>query len=260
MKKEKILLETVYGHKMYLPKDLIPYQQGELQRKKIYEPATSEVIMRILRPGMRVAECGANCGYHALNIAKVIGATGKLYCFEANPELIEYLQENLELNGYSDYCSVINKGIWSHNTSMPFPILATGQGGASFKNEEQLTRQDTRVVNIPVVSLDSFFDDEPVDLLRMDIEGAEIEALKGASGLLEVNEPTLIFEWTPENSGIEESTEIFHLLKSHGYKVYRISNYGLIEMSGAHEFHYNYEDLCRHGQRDVFCSKQIPVL
>lgn len=260
VKGTNVLLETIYGHRLFLPRGRIPYQQGALEKDGVYEPATSRLLYEVIRPGMRVAECGANCGYHALNIAKAIGPDGKVWCFEANPELIPILRENLGQNGYADRTRVINAGIWARDEYLDFPMLDTGLGTASFKKGEQFTRPSTRVARVRAMSLDSFFGESWLDLIRMDIEGAELEALEGARNLLRRCRPMLIFEWTHENSSPSESALVYDLLMEFGYRIHRITNTGLLPVTDAESLHQGHRELCEAGQRDLFCSVTGPAV
>jgi len=246
-----ILLETIYGHKMYLPKGKIPYQEDAIKKYGIYEPATSAAIYRFVKPGMHVVEAGACCGYHALNIARAIGSGGKLSCFEANPNLIEFLTRNLDINGYIGNVEIHNMGLWINEGVLPFPLLEWGLGGASFKNPRQLENLPT--VRIKTVSLDSFFGGERVDFIRMDIEGAELEAIKGAKKLLTEQNPPMIMEWIPDNVYASESMELYGLLKEINYHIYRITGDGLKEITRGEDLYSKYVD---EHDRDILCCKE----
>jgi len=246
-----IKLETINGHTYYLPEGKIPFQEDAIKQSGMYEPATSAVISEFVKPGMNVIEGGACCGYHALNIARAVGPEGRVFCFEANPDLVEILKKNMEINGYIDNVEVVHAGLWFEENVMPFPMLNAGLGGASFKNRRQLAAVPT--VPVRMVSLDDLFSDKRIDFIRMDIEGAELEALKGADTILRNQQPTMILEWIPDNSSFEESVMLYDLLKELGYRVYRITSEGLSRIG-------NYEDL--HGsyaathERDVLCSRE----
>jgi len=244
-----ILLETIYGHKMYFPEGKIPFQEDEIKKYGIYEPATSAAIYRFVKPGMHVVEAGACCGYHALNIAKVIGSQGRLTCFE---DLMGFLARNLEINGYSDNTEVHNTGLWSHEGVLPFPLLEWGLGGASFKSPRQLANVPT--AQVKTVSLDSFFGGSRVDFIRMDIEGAELEVVKGAKKLLTEQVPPIIMEWIPGNVHAAESMELYGLLKAVNYRIYRITGDGLKEITRAEDLYSKY--VGEH-DRDVLCCKEL---
>ena len=246
-----ILLQTIYGHKIYLPGGKIPYQEDAIKKYGVYEPATSAAIYRFVKPGMHVVEAGACCGYHALNIAKAIGPGGGLSCFEANPNLVEILSKNLEMNGYRDFAEVHNMGLWVEEGELPFPLLEWGLGGASFKNPRQLANVPT--VQVKTVSLDSFFANKPVDFIRMDIEGAELEAIKGARSILTEQGPSMILEWIPGNVRANESMQLYKLLKDLDYYIYRITSDGLKEIARNEDLFSKHVET---DDRDILCCKE----
>ncbi len=222
------MLQTSNGHRYALPKGLIPFQENAICETGSYEPATSRVIDEILSAGDVVIEGGACCGYHALNIARAVGAAGKVHCFEANPLLHAFLHENIRTNGYAQIASVYRMGLWEQEGMLDFPLLPHGLGGASFK--KPLQRARCRTVPVRVVGIDSFFEHQAIDLIRMDIEGAEFEVIRGAQKLLREQQPAIIMEWIAENTRSGQSMELYELLVKAGYHIYRIAYDSLIEV------------------------------
>lgn len=248
-----IKLETINGHTYYLPEGKIPFQEDAIRQSGVYEPATSAAIYKYVKPGMNVVEGGACCGYHALNLAKAVGPAGRVYCFEANPELVKIIEKNVEINGYADTVEVTHAGLWFEESVMPFPMLGAGLGGASFKNPRQLAAVPT--VPVRMVSLDDQFADKRVDFIRMDIEGAELEALKGAESVLSKQQPDMILEWIAVNTSSGDSVEMYELLKRYGYQLYRITRDGLGKIA-RYEDLYSSEHVATH-ERDILCSSEV---
>ena len=83
-------LSTIYGYDFYMPRGIVKSQQREIEETGFYERGTSETIFRFVERGMRVMDCGSNCGYHALNLAK---ATGRSKSYYAKKAIEEYLEE-----------------------------------------------------------------------------------------------------------------------------------------------------------------------
>jgi hypothetical protein len=149
---------------------------------------------------------------------------------------------------------VLNKGVWSHEDELSFPLLSESLGKGSFKKPEQFSEEGTVPIKISVVSLDSIFGDQSIDLLRMDIEGAEIEAIKGATKILQNPTIKVVLEWTPEIADRSESDELYDLMVGMGFDLYRITKQGCIKINSADQLHAQ-EALCRNGQRDIFCFR-----
>jgi FkbM family methyltransferase len=250
--KDVIKLETIHGHTYYLPEGKIPFQEDAIKQSGVYEPATTAAIYKYVKPGMNVIEGGACCGYHALNLAKAVGSEGRVSCFEANPDLVDILKKNVEINGYEGYVEINHAGLWFQESVLPFPLLSMGLGGASFKNTRQLAVLPT--VPVRMVALDDLFSDKRVDFIRMDIEGAELEALKGAETILGDQQPAMILEWIPDNSSSDESVELFELLKKFDYQIYRITSEGLKKVADCEDLLGKY--VATH-ERDILCCREI---
>jgi hypothetical protein len=79
-----LLMQTIFGHTMYLDSrdiSLTPH----LLRQGCWEPDVTRFFLRIVKPGMRVVEVGANVGYYTLLACSLVGPTGRVTAFEANP-------------------------------------------------------------------------------------------------------------------------------------------------------------------------------
>jgi FkbM family methyltransferase len=137
-----------------------------------------------LKEGDTVIDGGAYLGDFTLYAAKVVGNSGRVIAFE--PDLSNYkkLLENIVLNNI-DNVIVINKGLYSENTNLKF---YNDSSGGSFLISENLESKPNGIVEVPVAKLDDEMDRlgiSSVDFIKMDIEGAEIEALKGCKKILE---------------------------------------------------------------------------
>ena len=96
----------------------------------------------------------------------------KVFSFEVNKELFTVMQENIEKNGLKDNFIAINKAIW--DTSEPMYLhIPTGDIAGGMVGEEQTG------IRIDTVTIDEFFEQIEYDFIKMDIEGAELRALRG---------------------------------------------------------------------------------
>jgi FkbM family methyltransferase len=138
---------------------------------------------RLTRPGDVVLECGAHHGFTTILLANWIGPTGRLTAFEASPSSAMILRENIAHNDLAGRVTVEAKAVGSRRGS----LSVTDES-----NSVPLTGRMSRGVSVPVVPLDDYADLEAT-LVKLDVEGFEIEALQGATRVLE-RKPKLAIE------------------------------------------------------------------
>ncbi len=260
---EIVQLSTDSGFDFYMPQGLVPSQQREIETTGKYEPATSATLLRFVEPGMSVIECGANCGFHTLNLAKAVGRQGKVYTYEANPELVPIIQQNVTSNGYAEVVDIHNQGVWQEDTTLPFPVRKQSLGGAGLKRKSsnpikrwKSNRKVKRYIDLEVRSLTSLCRNRDIDFLRMDIEGAEFEAIMGSLDLLRDHNITVVLEWIPKNTNRKTTLALYDTLRSLGYWIYRIGAEGLVRINSGGEFYDRYQEIWQAGQCDVLCRKE----
>jgi FkbM family methyltransferase len=130
---------------------------------------------RMAAPGDVVLECGAHHGFMTILIANWIGPLGRVTAFEASPASAAILRRNVELNRLSDRVIVEARAVGARAG-----ILKISEES----NSVPLTGRFEPGMRVPVVRLDEFADLAPT-LVKLDVEGFEMEALRGASRILE---------------------------------------------------------------------------
>ena len=168
-----------------------------------------------------VYDIGAGYGYHTLFLSRLVFPRGRVFAFEPDPDSLRALRMALEANRVQNV-KIIDRGVGSHGGLRTFyrrplslhcslyPAQASG-GGNSWR-----TQSTHGTFSTQVVSLDDFVFVEgyPVpDLLKIDVEGAEIEVLTGASRVLAEYHPTIICEIHSAKLG----QEVTMMLSENGY-------------------------------------------
>ena len=115
----------------------------------------------------RILDCGANVGVSCIYFRKLF-PNAKITAFEPDPSIFSYLKTNLASAGYHDV-ELIAKGVWSSNTTLRF----RSEGADAGRIE---SGGSTNSIEIPTIRLRDFVGDA-VDLLKLDIEGAETEVI-----------------------------------------------------------------------------------
>lgn len=196
-------------------------------------------VDRVVQPGMTVVELGANYGCHTLPLARKL-KNGHLYTFEANPHVARLLEMSLRLADAKNV-TLFRKAAYSENTMVQFNSLSQRDAkgrGQNFGHSHILTsKSDERgeLLSVEAVRVDDVLADLPrVDLFRIDIEGAELPALKGATRLLDRSpDAPIIMEWAPEMmAGHGDVKEFLRSLRERSYRIWRIMDERtLVEMT-----------------------------
>jgi FkbM family methyltransferase len=148
-----------------------------------YEPAMQEAMVRRVTPGSTFYDVGANVGFYSL-LASQLVRDGRVYAFEPLPINVSYLRRHLELNQITNV-QVVEGAISNHSGVAHFEVEETGAMGRL---------EDAGTLSVTTISLDSFIDSAdvvPPDFIKMDIEGEELNALKGAEHCLRAYRPTI---------------------------------------------------------------------
>ncbi len=194
-----------------------------------YEPQETALVRALLRPGMCFVDVGANRGYYTLLAADLVGRHGRVVAFEPHPSLFRLLESNLAVNGLS-WVTPLRIAVADCDGEMN---LAGVEDGAANSGTSKLTEKpDASARNYVVRTrlLESLLDDQgvgKVDLLKMDIEGAEgivLPTLK--ESLRRARYKHVLLELHPEalrERGTSATTLVAEIL-SCGYRAWRLDH------------------------------------
>lgn len=163
--------------------------------------------------GGTLVDVGANVGVFAYYLSRLAGPTGKVYAFEAQPELGPHLDSVASSFGLSNL-TVVNRGLSSQPGVMKMQRTKAGSGQASFHHDAS---DDLEEIEVPVTTLDGFFagrPHEPIRFIKCDVEGHELEVFRGAECILREDGPLLLFECHDEQA---RQGDLFGFLTGLGY-------------------------------------------
>ena len=182
---------------------------------------TIRVLRRVLRKGDVFVDGGANVGLFTVVASGLVGESGSVYAFEPQPDITARLRRNVGLN-HPARVRVVEKGLWDAAGTMEMRRVA-GHGSC------RATLGDTGVLpvgdrfDVETVRLDDLVRD-PVRLIKMDVEGADLPAIRGAQRILEATPtPHLILEVNDSAArsfGYGAIELIDWLRKRHAYELY----------------------------------------
>lgn len=160
----------------------------------LVEPKIKEFLIKNNSDGVFV-DIGANGGMHTIPSARKM--EGRVIAIEPEPKNFEILKKNIKLNGLKNVIA-LNKGCFSKRGKLTFYLDDGGIGGHSFVNKDVGHKH----IKISVDTLDNILKKlkiKSVNLIKIDVEGAETDVLKGAMKTLKSSHPKIVFEAWDEN-------------------------------------------------------------
>jgi FkbM family methyltransferase len=179
--------------RLYIMPDDVVIGRG-IATHRAYEPAVTRAVEAVLRPGMTFLDVGANIGYFSLLAASCVGPSGKVFAFEPSQTNVKLLHASRVLNGFEnvEVFPLAAGREWelsfydaSHSNGWVSPIAS--------KPEDLLPR--AVVLTAPLATI--LPADRRIDMIKIDVEGAEYQALQGARAILERDHPPIVSEFSP---------------------------------------------------------------
>ena len=164
----------------------------------VFEPEVAAAFRQVLRPGMAVVDIGANIGFFTMLSAALVGPSGAVLAVEPNPDNGRMIEASRRLNGFTQVtlaqvAAGRALGVLALNTTH-------SNGTTSDPGDDPGLLLQARTV--PCVSVDTLVaaawpEGRRVGLLKVDVEGAEYNALLGAKGVIGRDRPAIVSEFSP---------------------------------------------------------------
>lgn len=231
-----------------------PQRQGDSARLAFllgtYEPDTTEAVIHGLSEGAVFVDVGAHAGYYSRLAAKILGKRGKVIAFEPEPDNFACL-----INNTSQFSNVF-----------PIPVALTDELGlkklyiSPFSGCHSLVNSssENKYIWVPTISFDNFYLQSGlsvIELMKIDVEGAELFVLDGMRCVLEKKKiKTLIIEFSPYNllSSGSNPIKLGKLLLDY-FKNIKVLGNGQINtyvISDLHDFNALISEICQKDQRE----------
>lgn len=149
----------------------------------------ARLFERSVSPGATVIDAGAYIGFYTLLAARRAGPTGRVFAFEPNPEAYAALRANLVRNALHGVADAAPFGLGERTARQRF-YQAAGDGSESSLFPP---RHPSRSIETACVSLDQALGERPMDVLKLDIEGGEVAALRGMRRTLDASPDVSVF-------------------------------------------------------------------
>lgn len=183
-----------------------------------------DLVRALLRPGDVFIDGGANVGLFTLVAARRVGPTGRVVSFEPASSTRAVLARNVALNDLA-WVEIRNEALSTSPGELELVVF--GGDGAGLSSFKPASAAGGRVEKVPVARLDDVVDErtrQRVRVLKLDVEGAEVAALRGAPALL-AHGPDLLLEIEPGHLARQGASvdELVELLSAHGYTLHAIA-------------------------------------
>ncbi len=217
-----------------------------LIRRGYWEKFVSKVFLDLIRriaPDEKsvVVDAGANFGHYSLSAASILGQSTDVFAFEPHPVTFGDLKRNVELNRFSNVHPV-NVGLAASDGEMTLFADDKNPGGHSFLqwNREGI---DGKAYSVPVTTLDGFLESrapgKKLCLLKIDVQGFELDVLQGAEKTIARDRPYVLCEVTPKvlEKRYGNCDALLHFFERHQYVPH------LFAADKAEIAEYSYRDL-----------------
>jgi FkbM family methyltransferase len=165
------------GLRSDLPGGEVVYASPEC-RYLSWNPAEYTAFRAAVKPGMTALDIGANVGAYSLLLGQWVGPAGAVFAFEPAPAARRGLQRHIELNALGGVVRAVAAAVGAASSKARFVLESTAGEGrlASARDDGAVT------LDVAVTSIDDFCTREKLtpDFIKIDVEGAELDALRGA--------------------------------------------------------------------------------
>ncbi len=167
---------------------------GRAVKSGAYEPHVTAIFKNRLKQGMHVLDIGANIGYFTMLSAALVKPSGSVMAIEPNPENAKLIELSRRANGFENI-TIVQAGA---GRELGLLVLNTAYSNGTTSALSGDPAELAEATTVPCLRIDDIVaPDKPVGFLKIDVEGAEYNALLGASALIRRCHPVIVSEFSP---------------------------------------------------------------
>jgi FkbM family methyltransferase len=194
----------------------------------VWEPNVSRAFARALRPGDVCVDIGAHIGYFTLLASRLVGAAGHVYAFEPSPVNYEALRANLSRNAATNVTARRVAIGETPDRALLHEAPGTNSGRATLRdvrpNQEPIAAPGVMVDVLPAADVIPEDHLRRIRVIKVDVEGYEVEVLRGLVPVFDLGEPLAVFvefnpDWSDDEDAIRYLDELRH---AHGFALERL--------------------------------------
>jgi FkbM family methyltransferase len=192
-----VIKEIAAGVRLFI--DLSDHVIGLNILRGGYEREEIEFVRSVLSAGDTAIDVGAHIGFFTMEMAAMVGPTGEIYSFEPYGPNANLLERSIDENRFEDRVTFQRAavGATSGSATLTFPVETLNSGGAYLLRDGTAPLTGNQRAEVPVVALDDVKVKGRVRLIKMDVEGAEPQVIRGAARLLRDHRPIILSELHP---------------------------------------------------------------
>jgi len=193
------------------------YLARQVLQNRNYHEAEIGLLKLMIFPGDSVADVGANAGVYTMELSSLVGASGQVFSFEPvseNYDILETVIRRAHLSNVRSFGAALGSTLGQREIAIPDLGAFTGYYWAHFAKTGEPGRREM----VDVLTLDELWKQNIIrclDFIKCDVEGSELEVIRGGLGLIQSQRPGWLLEVSREASG-----ELFCVLKNLGYRVF----------------------------------------
>ena len=203
--------ETRQGRMMLLNTDTV--LSKKIREEGDYAPEEKELLEKLLSEGDTVVDAGANIGSHTLFFARAVGRDGRVYSFEPQRFIFQILCGNVALNALRNvWCIPAALGTQDGRIDVPVPNYERPNNFGGYSLDFPTFKESGQIKQLDSLKL------EACRLIKIDVEGMELDVLGGAERTIKSYRPALYLE----NNRKDKSTDLLeHIIIRLDYRVFK---------------------------------------
>jgi FkbM family methyltransferase len=186
--------QTTTGN-YYLPRDAAAdYIATAIRNNQIFDEPIVDIARNHVRSGTVVLDVGANFGQMSVLLSNMVGPAGKVYSFDADDFVFEILKKNIEANGRNGRIVPVFGAVHDlGGQTLYFPVqdferfTTYGSYGIDYVGNKGRP--------VPTLTIDSLEIDQPISFMKVDVQGGDLHALRGAVKTIARNRMPIVFEY-----------------------------------------------------------------
>jgi FkbM family methyltransferase len=215
--KGREMIRGPLGIKMELPPGAL-----YLNYRTEFEENTTKVFVEKIEQGMNVVDIGAFAGHYTLIASELVGEKGRVFSFEPHPKSFSFLKKNIATNGCQNVV-LEDKAVYSSRESVSLVVRDDFLTHSTLQEADGVVKEDAKKVKVQTITLDEYISCKSinqVDVIKLDVEGGELAALRGMGRTIHSSNNVVMFmEVNPKSYDYKnyQWIDIYSLLNEYGF-------------------------------------------